>query len=68
MDEMAPAKKKATDRRETHLGIRLTEKERARLAKVAKRFATMPESAVARIALMKGLEVIEREGITLPPT
>ena len=65
MDTTMAAKKKAIDRRALTLGIRLTEKERARLAKVAKRFATMPESAVARIALMKGLEVLERDGITL---
>jgi hypothetical protein len=65
---MAPAKKKDSERRETHLGIRLTEKERKHLAKVAKRFPSMGESAVARHALLKGLEVIERDGISLAPT
>jgi hypothetical protein len=65
MDTM-PAKKKDSDRRDTHLGIRVTEKERKRLANVAKAYPGMPESALARIALMVGLDVIERDGIPAP--
>lgn len=60
------AKKKESERRDTRLGIRLTAKERKTLARVAKRFAPMDESAVARHALMRGLEVIESEGIAVP--
>lgn len=63
--EPMAAKKKSSEKRETHLGIRLTDAERKRLANVAKRFP-IPESAVARIALLKGLEAIERDGINLP--
>lgn len=62
MEAMA-AKKKTSDVRATHLGIRLTAKERKRLREVARRFAGMPESAVARIALLAGLDVLERDGI-----
>lgn len=65
MDPM-PAKKKATDRRETHLGVRLTAKERKRLRDVAKRFPEIAESAVARLALLAGLDALERDGIRLP--
>lgn len=64
MDAM-PAKKKDSERRDTHLGIRVTEKERKRLATVAKAYPGMAESALARIALMVGLDVIARDGI--PP-
>lgn len=60
-----PAKKKASDVRGMHLGIRLTAKERKRLRDVAKKFPAMPESAVARIALLAGLESIEREGVSV---
>lgn len=62
---MAARKKKDSEKRETHFGLRLTTAERKRVATVAKRFP-IPESAVARIALLKGLDAIEREGITLP--
>lgn len=61
--ETMPAKKKTSEVRGTHLGIRLTSKERKRLRDVARRFAGMPESAVARVALLAGLDVLERDGI-----
>ena len=63
--ETMPAKKKASDVRGTHLGIRLTAKERKRLHDVAKRFPAIPESVVARFALLAGLDAIERDGIKL---
>jgi hypothetical protein len=65
MDTM-PAKKRASDVRGTHLGIRLTSKERKRLRDVARRFPAIPESAIARIALLAGLDVVERDGIPAP--
>jgi hypothetical protein len=58
-----PAKKRASDVRGTHLGIRLTAKERKRLREVARRFPAIPESAVARLALLAGLDALERDGI-----
>lgn len=58
-----PAKKKTSEVRATHLGIRLTTKERKRLREVARRFGAIPESAVARLALHAGLDVLERDGI-----
>jgi hypothetical protein len=64
MDPM-PTKKRASERREEHLGIRLTVKERKRLHDVAKRFPTIPESAVARLALLAGLDALERDGLKL---
>lgn len=62
MDPM-PAKKKTSEVRGTHLGIRLTAKERKRLRDVARRFPAIPESAVARLALLAGLDALERDGI-----
>jgi hypothetical protein len=56
----------ASDVRGTHLGIRLTARERRRLREVARRFPAMPESAIARIALLAGLDVVERDGIPAP--
>lgn len=65
--ELMPAKKKASERREAHLGIRLTDAEQKRLSDVAKLFPTMPKSQLVRVALMAGLDAIERDGITLAP-
>ena len=62
MDTMA-AKKRASEVRGTHLGIRLTAKERKRLRDVARRFPAIPESAVARLALLAGLAALERDGL-----
>lgn len=63
----AKPKPESTARTE-HLGVRLTTVERARVANVARRFAEdLSESTVVRLALMRGLDLIEREGITLPP-
>jgi hypothetical protein len=64
--EPMPAKKRATEVRGTHLGIRLTAKERKRLRDVARRFPAIPESAIARLALRAGLDAIERDGIPAP--
>lgn len=61
--ETMPAKKKMSEVRATHLGIRLTAKERKRLREVARRFPTIPESAIARLALLAGLNTLERDGI-----
>ena len=58
-----PAKKRASEVRGTHLGIRLTTKERKRLRDVAARFPMISESVVARLALLAGLDAIERDGI-----
>jgi hypothetical protein len=63
MDTM-PAKKKARDVRGTHLGIRLTGKERKRLSDVARRFPGLPESYIAREALLRGLALVEAEGLS----
>ena len=60
-----PAKKKASAVRGTHLGIRLTAKERKRLRDVAKGFPAFAESAIARLALLAGLDALERDGIKL---
>ena len=60
-----PAKKRASDVRGTHLGIRLTAKERKRLHDVARKFPEIPESAVARLALLAGLDALERDGLRL---
>lgn len=62
MDTM-PAKKKTSEVRAAHLGIRLTSKERKRLRDVARLFPAIPESAVARLALLAGLDALERDGI-----
>jgi hypothetical protein len=64
--DIMPAKKKTGEVRATHLGIRLTAKERKRLRDVARRFPAIPESAIARIALLAGLDAIERDGIPAP--
>lgn len=61
--ETMPAKKKASDVRGVHLGIRVTKQERKRLTEVAERFPMMGESTIARIALMVGLDALERDGI-----
>jgi hypothetical protein len=61
-----PAKKRASEVRGTHLGLRLTVKERKRLRDVARKFPAIPESAVARLALLAGLDVLERDGIPAP--
>lgn len=62
MDTM-PAKKKASEVRGIHLGIRVTKQERKRLTEVAERFPMMGESAIARLALLLGLDALERDGI-----
>ncbi len=67
VEAMAPAKKKASARRETHLGIRLTTAEATRLRKIGSAYPALAKSDLARIALLKGLDLIEQEGITLPP-
>lgn len=61
------ASKRKGERREAHLGIRLTEAEQKRLNEVAKLFPTMPKSQLVRVALMAGLDAVERDGITLAP-
>lgn len=60
-------KKKASEVRGTHLGIRLNAAERKRLRDVARRYPVMPASSIARIALLLGLAAIERDGIELHP-
>lgn len=55
------AKKKASEVRGVHLAMRLTDAERARLAKVAARFELLGESTVARVAMLLGLDAIERD-------
>jgi hypothetical protein len=55
------------DRRETTLALRLTQEESDRVKEVAQRFPFAPVSAIARVALMKGLAIIEKEGIRLDP-
>lgn len=55
------AKKKASEVRGVHLAMRLTDAERARLAKVASRFELLGESTVARVAMLLGLDAIERD-------
>lgn len=62
-----PAKKKASERREAMLTIRLTDAEQRRLNEVAKLFPTLPKSQLVRVALMAGLDAVERDGITLAP-
>lgn len=66
--EEAMATKRKSERREEHLGIRLTEAEQKRLADVVRLFPTHAKSIVVRAALMAGLDVIERDGITIAPT
>ncbi len=61
------ATKRASERRENHLGIRLTTQEAKRLRTVGKAYPSLAKSDLARIALLKGLDLIERDGITLPP-
>ena len=46
-----------------NFGIRLNERERARVAEVAERFPFLTETAIARIALMQGLDGLEKNGI-----
>jgi hypothetical protein len=67
VEEMA-SKKRTSDARGEYLALRLTKDERKELTRVAKRFPAMVESAVARIALLEGLKVLEAQGIKLPPT
>ncbi len=67
MEAAMPAKKKASERREAMLNIRLTDAEQKRLNDAARLFPAMTKSQLVRVALMAGLDVIEREGITLAP-
>jgi hypothetical protein len=58
---------KTSAARETVLGIRMTAQERATLAKTARLFPELSESALARIALLEGLKLIAKNGINLAP-
>ena len=62
MDVMAPKKKKASERRESHLGIRLTAAEMKALRARAEGLS-MDQSTLARIALVVGLNTIKKRGI-----
>ena len=46
-----------------NFGIRLNTDERARLAEVAGLFPFLTDTSVARIALMQGLDLLEKNGI-----
>ena len=66
MEKMA-ATKRASERRDEHLGIRLTKPEAKRLRDVGKAYPTVAKSDLVRHALMKGLDLIAVEGITISP-
>ena len=68
MENETMATKRKADKREEHLGIRLSLAEEKRLAEVVKLFPTYAKSVVVRAALMAGLDVIEREGIKIAPS
>ena len=65
--EAMPAKKKKSEVRGTHLGVRLTRDESKHLDEVARLFPAVPKSTLVRLAILRGLDVIRREGISLAP-
>lgn len=66
MESMA-AKKRSSEKRQTHLGIRLTKAEADKLREAERAFPSLAKSDLVRLALMKGLDTITREGITFQP-
>lgn len=68
MESTTVATKKKSERREEQLAIRLTEAESKRLAHVVSLFPASTKSTVVRAALLAGLDVVERQGITIAPS
>jgi len=62
----AAAAAPALPNRHVHLAIRLTTEEHERLGEVAGRYAAIPESTFARLALFTGLDSIAANGIPMP--
>ena len=56
----------AAPARSIHLAIRLTMAEHERLSEVAGRYAAIPESTFARLALFTGVDSIAANGIPMP--
>jgi len=56
----------ALPNRHVHLAIRLTTAEHERLSEVAGRYAAIPESTFARLALFTGIDSIAASGIPVP--
>jgi hypothetical protein len=65
--EAMPAKKKKSEIRGTHLGVRLTREEAKHLDEVARLFPAVSRSTLIRLAIVRGLAVIRREGIAIAP-
>lgn len=61
------ASKRKSERRDDYLAVRLTDAERKRLQEVVRLFPDHTQAVVVRAALMAGLAVVERDGITIAP-